>query len=242
MNNDNKFAIVMATFCRKNGKTPEYLKRSIESIRTQTNNNWDLIIVADKYEPKEELDNILNEFANKLSHDNQLVYIYNSHVEREHIVDKNSLWCVAGATSINYGLMHARLSNYKYYAHLDDDDYWANTHIEKLTNVYNSFPNCIFACSQSQYGTQYILPRSMSVFPNNLTIGIGQLIHSAMSFRIDIIPFSYTTHFEEFDNVFEPADGNILNKIRRFLEKHKEYCAVYNSELTCYHIEEGLNR
>ena len=241
MNPDQKFAIVMPTYCRKNGKTPEYLKRSLESIKNQTFNNWDLIVVADKYEPREELNTILSEFVNTLPTCNKVVYIYNDHVERDHIKNNYSLWCVAGATSVNYGIMHARLYNYKYYAHLDDDDYWDSTHIEKLTRVYNMFPNCIFACSQSQYGTRHVLPIKMDVFPNNMIIGLGCLIHSAISFRLDFIPFMYTTYFEEFGNNFEPSDGNMLNKIRRFLEKHPEYCSVYNSELTCFHIEEGAN-
>ena len=48
---NNKIIIIMATYNRKNGKTPFYLRRSLDSIMNQSNQNWDLIIVGDKFEP-----------------------------------------------------------------------------------------------------------------------------------------------------------------------------------------------
>ena len=55
-----KFVIIMATFNRKNGKTPGYLTRSLDCILAQSYTNWDLIIVGDKYEPENELIDIIN--------------------------------------------------------------------------------------------------------------------------------------------------------------------------------------
>ena len=58
--NNIRFIIIMATYNRKNGKTPEYLNKSLDSIINQDYKNWDLIVVGDKYEPFNELENMIN--------------------------------------------------------------------------------------------------------------------------------------------------------------------------------------
>jgi predicted O-methyltransferase YrrM len=245
--NEIKFAIVMATYCRKNGQTPAYLKKSLESIFSQKCKNWDFIIVADKYEPKEELQAIIEEFENLLvtnKMDNKIIFIYNEKVERDYIKNPKNLWCVAGASSMNCGITYAKTNGYKYYVHLDDDDYWADNHLEELTQAYANYPSCIFAYTQSMYGTG-VLPNSNSniyIYPNNRAIQGGQLIHSAFSFRVDIVPFLYVTHFEETDIVFCPADYKMITNIRQFLDSNNNYSSIYIPKLTCYHIEEGINK
>ena len=128
--NNNKIIIIMATYNRPNGKTPLYLRRSIDSIINQTNQNWDLIIVGDKYEPYNDLLSIIDEYKNKTN--NKIICLNNLNVERDYIKNKQNLWHCAGANSMNTGLKYAREHNYKYYAHLDDDDYWKNNHISLI--------------------------------------------------------------------------------------------------------------
>ena len=52
---------------------------------------------------------------------------------------------------MNTGLMYARDNGYKYYCHLDDDDYWLSNHLFELNKVYSKYPNCVFANTQSTY-------------------------------------------------------------------------------------------
>lgn len=236
---DIKFAIVMATFCRSNGKSLSYLKRSIESVISQTYKNWDLIIVADKYEPREELENIID-YYKKLCNNN-IIYIYNDIVERDYITDKIKLWCCAGASSMNIGLDYARANNYTYYCHLDDDDFWTNYHLEKLAYAYEKYNNCIFANTQSTYCGSY-LPKNeeniTTIYPNNRLPLAQNTIHSSFSFRLDIIPFKYFTSLDMNDK-FWYSDAIMLNNIKDFLEKNKEYCSIYMPYMTCYHDYEG---
>jgi glycosyltransferase involved in cell wall biosynthesis len=120
----------MATYNRPNDKTPFYLRRSLDSIINQTNQNWNLIIVGDKFEPYDDLLSIIDEYKYKTN--NKIICINNRDVERDYIKNKMKLWHSAGATSINVGLKYGRDNNYKYYAHLDDDDYWSNNHVSLL--------------------------------------------------------------------------------------------------------------
>ena len=240
-NNDIKFVIIMATFNRKNGKTPNYLKRSLDSILFQSYTNWDLIIIGDKYDPENELLEIIDNYKISLLNkdlSNNIIYINNQIVERDIITnDKPKLWTVAGANSLNKGLKYARNHNYKYYCHLDDDDYWSNNHLQLLYNVYNKYPNCIFANTQSTYISSY-LPQitKIDIFENNLLPTSGKTVHSSISFRIDIILYEYFNIFENnliCNNI--PVDASMLEYIKDFILKNKQYCSIYNPVLTCYH-------
>ena len=250
-NDDIKFVIIMATYNRKNGKTLNYLKRSLDSILDQSYNNWDLIIVGDKYEKENELLEIIDNYKinllnKKLS--NNIIYINNQIVERDIITnDKSELWKCAGANSMNKGLEYARDHNYKYYCHLDDDDYWTNNHLQSLYNVYNKYPNCIFANTQSTFRNE-CLPRynfayikdKINIYENNLPPWPCNMIHSSISFRIDIIPYNYLTIFNS--KVLNCSDAYMLSNIRDFLINNKQYCSIYNPILTCYHDIEGESK
>jgi glycosyltransferase involved in cell wall biosynthesis len=235
----NRFAIVMATFHRSNGNTPTYLKRSIESVINQTSKNWDLIIVGDKYEPIEELEQIVSEYKNKLT-DNKIIVLHNMMPERDFLKDRNKLYSCAGARSMNMGLNWARENNYTYYCHLDDDDFWSKEHLEKLAIAYNKFPNCVFANTKSTY-FNHTLPgpnEDCDIFPNNRMPLACKTIHSSFSFNCKIIPFDYFTSFDETD-FFWYSDAIMLTKIKDFIEKNPSYCSIYIPTLTCYHDFEG---
>jgi len=231
------FGIVMAKYYRKNNKTKNYLNRSINSIINQTFSDWQLIIVGDKYEPEEELLEIINEFKQKTS--NKIIYLKNLVVERDFIKDNNKLWNVAGATSINIGLNYLRDNNIKYYCHLDDDDYWNEKHLSALNEIYSKYENCVFSNTQSKY-INTVLPKTNNfvIKENNLLPQERIMVHSSYSFRCDIIKFNYYTIFTE-DSYFYPSDAIMLNNIQKFILENKQYCAIYNPVLTCYHEIEG---
>ncbi len=240
-NNENiKFAIVIATFNRKNGKTPTYLKRAIESIIKQKYKNWDIILVGDKFEPEHIVIDIVNSYKNELvnndnDNDNEIIYLNNQNVERDYIFNKYNLWKCAGATSMNMGLKYARENNYKYYCHLDDDDYWSDTHLLELAKVYNKYPNCIFCNTQSTYTGSFLPREKFDLYENNRMPLSENTIHSSISFRIDILGIYYTTG----ENMNKPADATILDEIKTFLENNKQYSSIYTPVLTCYHDIEG---
>ena len=234
-----KFSIVMATYCRKNGKTPQYLKKSIESIISQTYKNWDLIIIGDKYEPESEILKIVDDYKSKLTNNN-IIYLKNQKPERDYIIDRANLWCCAGATAMNIGLKYTRDNGYTHYCHLDDDDYWLPTHINELNKVYSKYENCVFSNTQSTY-INSVLPRNNEVneiYPNNRMPLSGYVIHSSFSFRSDIIPYYYFTQFEPI-GIYLPSDANMLDNIHTFIKENNQYCSIYIPKLTCYHDTES---
>jgi glycosyltransferase involved in cell wall biosynthesis len=232
-----KFAIVMATYHRSNNKSESYLMRSIKSVIDQTHQNWTLVIVSDKYEPEEELNTIINGFA-----DERIILLKNYIVERDHIGSGYSLWCVAGANSVNMGLKYIRDNNYQYYCHLDDDDYWDTNHLSALAEAYTQFPKCVFANTQSVYQGGLLPNHTMDIFENNYPPRPCGMIHSSYSFRCDIIPFVYKTSLLN-DSHFEPADAVMLGNIQLFIVGlNNLYCSIYVPKLTCHHDIEGESR
>jgi len=228
------FAIVMGTYGRKNNSSKFYLERSIQSVLNQNHQNWILIVVSDKYEPESELDDIISKF-----NDNRIVLLKNYKVERECIKNRLNLWCVGGSTSTNMGLQYARDNNYKYYCHLDDDDFWKPEHLSMLADVYSKYPNCIFANTKSTYGTGTLPKHNVHVYENNFLPIPGGIIHSSLSFRCDIIQTTYFTSFVDIGD-FTPADYQVIEYIFHFLRKNKQYCSIYVDKLTCFHDEEGF--
>ena len=231
-----KFVIIMATYDRKNRKTQFYLERSISSILKQGYKNWDLVIVGDKYENEGELLNIIDSFKKITT--NNIMYINNQIVERDHVRNKNRLWNCAGANSMNIGLEYARNKGYKYYCHLDDDDYWSENHLTCIYKIYKDFTTCVFAYTKSTYRNSFLPRENMQLYKNNRLPLSEATIHSSFSFRIDIIPFNYMTSITHGTDY--PSDAQMLDDIKSFIINSKEkFCSVYNCTLTCYHEVEG---
>ncbi len=233
-----KFAIIIPTFNRLNGKTLSYLKRSLDSIIKQKHKYWDIILVGDKFEPESLIIELVNSYQSNLNDINKIIYINNPKVERDYIKNKEVLWSCAGATSVNIGLKYARENKYKYYCHLDDDDYWSDTHLLHIAKTYNKYQNCIFANTQSTYNNSFLPKETFTLYENNRLPLSENTIHSSISFRIDILPFYYTTTFEDIP-LTKPSDALLLDEIKKFLENNKEYTSIYIPVLTCYHDIEG---
>lgn len=244
----NNYAVVMATYNRKNGNTPKYLEKSLNSIYEQTCDKWDLILVGDKYEPREEIIEIVNNFEMKLKENNKknkVILLHNDIVERDYIKDLMKLWMCAGANSMNQGLKYARENNYKYYLHLDDDDSWNPNHIEEIDNIFSKYNNCIFVNTKSTYkSSSRFLPLArddLKIFENNMLPRPCGMTHSSYSFRLDVVDFYYSTSQKD-DDIEAPSDQIMLTKLRDFITANKQYCSIYNPVLTCNHDVEGETR
>lgn len=238
---NHKYAIVIATYHRSNGKTAVYLERSMGSILNQTCKDWDLILVGDKYEPANELDNVVKKFRTKIAaagKKNKLILLHNNKTERDFIKNKDKLWCCGGANSMNMGLNYARLANYWYYLHLDDDDYWQPNHIEEINKIYLRFKSCIFVATKSVYLGSMLPNIDIPVYENNMLPTPGGMIHSSFSFRLDAIKKCYETSMDE-NKIRAPSDALLLEEIRQFITENKQYCAIYTPVLTCIHETEG---
>lgn len=231
-----KFCIIMATYYRPDGSSKNYLNNSIQSIVDQLHTDWDLIVVSDNYEKYDELEAIINKYR---SDTHKIVLLQNTNTERDsvNILSKKDLWKCAGAESINMGLRYARQNDYTYYAHLDDDDMWTNSHLKELSDTYEQYNNCIFAFTKSSYLGNELPTHTIAVYPNNMLPLRNNIVHSSISMNIKILQYEYTTPLTgTFKN--DPSDAVILDYIKGFLLSHEEYCSIYLSKLTCIHNEE----
>jgi len=122
------FSIVIATYQRKNGSTPFYLKRAIDSVFSQTYKNFKIIIIGDRYEDNDEFNKICSQY------DEQKIYYENLPVaaERDKYNDKWLVWKYGGTKSYNYGIEKAIQMGYDYICHLDHDDEWYPNHLSSL--------------------------------------------------------------------------------------------------------------
>jgi len=57
-----KIAIVIATYCRSDGKTPSYLIRALRSIEAQTHKDYAVYVIGDNYASHEEFFDICKLF------------------------------------------------------------------------------------------------------------------------------------------------------------------------------------
>lgn len=120
-------SVVVPTYKRK----PEMLKRSVDSVLSQTYKNIELIVVDDSpsdYPFREEVKSFLN------SYDNRIHYIQHQ---------KNMGANIARNTGVDN-------SNGKYIAFLDDDDEWAPTKLEKQYKLIYNNPNVSLVYCRAQ--------------------------------------------------------------------------------------------
>jgi glycosyltransferase involved in cell wall biosynthesis len=124
-------SIVIPTFKRRVA-----LKRAIDSILSQTYQNFEICIVGDKCP---ELDTTM------LEYDDIRIKWWN--------LETNSK--DSGATPRNYAVKMMVTGNYV--AYLDDDDYWLSNHLESLMNCFKENPMITYAFGSFQMGDYPII-------------------------------------------------------------------------------------
>src|ERR1035437_5772268 len=93
-----KLGIVIPTYQRNDGKSPEFLKRALESIKNQIYQNYVVFLIGDKYNDNVEFELLATTIIEK----NKIKYINLLHaVEREkYLINSNEL-CLAGSSNAN---------------------------------------------------------------------------------------------------------------------------------------------
>ena len=231
--------IIMPTYYRANGTSKAMLTRSLTALIHQTYKKWTLVIVSDDYQPESELLELLETFRGQTS--NEIILLHNKICERNFISNPNNRWCVAGAIAMNMGLLYARQQGFQYYLHLDDDDYWHNSHIQTVMETYHKFPTCVFVNTQSTFKNWVIPPPNLNeipIEPNNYIPKGSDMAHSSYSFRIDTIPYYYVTTVNPSVQR-KASDSLMLEAIAGFIRRSAfVYSSIYVPKQTCFHPTE----
>ena len=226
-----KFAIVMASYHRSNGKSKTYIERSLKSIKDQEYKNYKLFLIGDKYEDQEEFES----YKTLLPADKIEIINLPTAFEREHTRGHN-LWCVGGATAMNYGLDLAVKQGFTHYVHLDDDDYWNLFHLRNIAMGYQQFPEAHFITTMAVFTTSpFVLPPIGKLCYDNFQCTSGMAFHSAWGFRLDKIPLKYNTiNLGNLNAHLIPADGDMLNRINALCKKNN-YHVLGIPTLSCFY-------
>lgn len=245
-----KFAVTIATYCRKDGMTPTLLKRALDSVFNQTHQDFRVFVVGDDYQPKEEFEQIISEYPKEKvyainlpeSHDRMKYKGENSQpiqLEDGLFYNNRIMWCNSGRTPMNIGIELALHHGYDWVAHLDHDDFWESNHLEMINNVVERYGyECVWTTTKATYGPDDI----MEVDTNGWDV-IGYLpraynvIHSAVAMNMRRIPLRYRDVWEEEGRIM-PTDADFWDRLNQFIPANG-YTGTYIDALTCRHDSEG---
>lgn len=234
---NTSFGIVIATYKRKDSKTPFYLHRALESITNQTYKNYKVFLIGDKYESPEEVELILSKLNNKNIEFENLSYAK----EREKYSGM-ALWLCGGVNAINYAINKALNEGFEYICHLDHDDWWYENHLE-LINKCISETNSDWICTKSTYkNVSNILPNiDIDVDYCTFYPAYAKLIHSSVCMNFKKIPLLYRNVFEETGLDNSPSDGDLWERARKYIINNNLNSTLIN-KITCRHDEEGYEQ
>lgn len=230
-----KFAIVIPTYRRGDGKTPFYLERALKSVFDQTYQNFNIFVIGDRYEPKNEFKDIISKFDKSKIWETNLP----NAMERE-VYSNNleALWHYGGVFASNTGISNALLTGHDYICRLDHDDYYTETHLENFAKVITE-TNADWLCSKSTYlGSQVLPAYPTDEFYVKFRPQPCQLINSSTCINFRKIPIRYRDMFSETGMVLLPSDAQMWLDMRNYIDKHNLTSIMIN-RVTCGHDEEG---
>ncbi len=231
------FAVCIVTYQRKNGKSPFYLNRSVQSILNQTYDNWKLYVYGDKYEDEEEFNSILSIVPSE-----KLVkYNMDVALERENVKDRSQLWMIGGINTMNTVRQKAVDDGYKWICHLDDDDYWHPSRLQIINDSLQKVSDPCFIYNYSTHnGSMWPPVKVTEIRGNNLKPTPGYAIHSSFIFNKKLLnQFKMKTWPEDYK---DSGDWQTLQFIDSFLKQNKDEYSLFIPQLLVYHPIEGESR
>lgn len=230
-----KLGISIPTYQRADGKTPQLLKRTIESIKNQTHQDFIILLIGDKYDDNVEFEQLCNSFelGEKLIYKN----LPQAKEREKYPAGSKELWSAGGTFARNFGIDLGLKLGLEYICALDHDDYWHPQHLEVINHVIESAPDVAFINTCSTYYNTH-LPRvelTNEIIPSR--VKPGGCIHSSVCINHKKIPLKYRDVFEETGKEFA-ADADMWTRIGAYIEKNN-LSSFLVTALTCYHPDEG---
>lgn len=231
------FAIVITTYQKKDGSTPFFLRRALDSVFKQDYENFMVFIIGDKYDDNQEFIDICSSYNQEKMNYENLPFA----AERDKYTDKWIVWSYGGCYANNYGIDKAVNMGYEYICHLDHDDEWLPNHLSSLKNGIDK-TNSLFLCTKSEYVSNNILPNNGS----NLDLipfipSGGKLIHSSTCINFKKMPLRHRNIYEETGAIGQPGDYDMWERVGKYLVSNGLTGYIIN-KVTCKHLDEGYER
>jgi len=228
-------AISMATYRRKDGKTPFYLKRAVDSVFAQEYNDFKLFLIGDCYDDDKEWASLVAPYEGFGFYCVNLDKAVERDKYKNH-KNKMILWNCGGAAASNFGSALALEEGFDYVCHLDHDDYWRPSHL-KVINKAIEETKADWFCTKSVYGPMiYPLYQPSEYLSFFLPLPYG-LINSSTCFNHRTIPLRYRDTYEATGSTL-PGDGDLWGRMAKYIMDHGLLSYLIN-EQTCFHEEEG---
>jgi glycosyltransferase involved in cell wall biosynthesis len=230
-----KFSIVITTYQRKDGSTPNVLKRALDSVFNQDYQNFKIYVIGDKYEDNSEFESIFTGYPKEKIYYENLPFAK----ERDNYKDKWLIWRYAGCFANNYGIDKSISDGFEYVCHLDHDDEWYPNHLSSLNNAIEK-TNSLWLCTKSEYVSNKILPNinsNLELVPF-LPIPEG-LIHSSTCINFKKIPLRHRNVYEETGKMGLPGDADLWSRTAEYFRQNNLFGILVN-KITCKHIDEGF--
>lgn len=215
------FAVVMATYTRSDGSTPDKLRRALLGVAAQEWPLWHVFIVGDAYENMSELQTVVAQCIPA-----SRVTVANLKTPGERGVLTEYLWQNAGATAVNTGMAAAEAAGFVWAAHLDDDDEWTPDHLRCLAAGIDRGPK---EAQLVHTQAQYLRLRPFPTLPVNDDVSVGRVaipcnvVHSSVALR---------THLRYKTSGNYAADEMLWRSVPAKATVHVPACTVF-------HLTEG---
>jgi glycosyltransferase involved in cell wall biosynthesis len=233
-----KFAIIIPTYRRNDGKTIEFLERSIDSIFSQTYQKFKIFLIGDKYDNESEVYNLIEKY------DKLKIFFKNLKIAKERDIydDKWAIWSYGGVNATNVGIEYAIDENFDFICHLDHDDWWFDNHLEEIKKCIDK-TKCDWMCTKSTYrniNTHFPPIQTNEKYLEFLPTP-ERVIHSSVCFNIKTLPLRYVDIFTIEGKSGLPADAYLWKRQNKYIRDNNLKSILINT-LTCNHLEEGYTR
>jgi glycosyltransferase involved in cell wall biosynthesis len=235
-----KLAVVINTYQRGDGSTPLNLRRALDSVKSQTHQDYKVFVIGDRYENNEEFEIISKDY-------DQTKFIFKNldFAEERDVYGDNkwAIWSYGGVNARNVGMSIAKSEGFSWICHLDHDDEWLPNHLYEFNRIIESGLNPSWMCTKSMYLREgNVLPGVNSAYeiipirPRGAT-----LIHSSVCINNDVFDLKYRDLFKMEGKVGVPSDHDMLDRVCEKSIEQNLNCFLIN-KITCKHMDEGYER
>jgi hypothetical protein len=239
------FGIIIPTYQRRSGRSPFFLRRLLSPLKNQNMSSFRVYIVGDSYTDETELRSIVAE--SELPSDVVVVFNLPEPGERKKGLSPQSLWLLGGSMALNVATDMALAAGHSWLLHLDDDEWWAESRLEKLFALLRVSPGAVFAFTAHKYS-----PRPEDTwplgcmelrgsFPRNAIPEEINIIHSSMCLRADLArSFRYPGFIPgQKEDLIEPGDISLIKHTQLVLREVPDVYSILIPEILGFRDSEG---
>lgn len=240
-----KYAIVLPTYYRPDGKTKSYLSRCLLSIKNQKYQDYHVFLIGDDYTQKKEFKNLSESIIDKSK-----ITPLNlpEAVERKrYAFGTTELWCTGGINATNVGIDLALENGYNHICHLDHDDLWYDNHLFEINRAFETFETAAIVHTMSEYRSKTTYLPSSLIMDGSIVKRVPMprgLIRSSVCIDHSKVNLRYRdVHFES--NYTRPAvegDIDLWNRVGVFLKENSHMSSHLVTSVTVSHLEEGYSK